>query len=67
MGFLMFFLILILVILIVLVVFFAVKFAVGVVRDMRRDVFFIVESFLIEEFDKFLIVLFIIRIINDIM
>ncbi|ADQ39751.1 ABC transporter related protein [Caldicellulosiruptor acetigenus I77R1B] len=67
MGLLMLLLTLISAISTVLVAFFAAKSAAGVARDMRRDVFSTVESFSIEEFDKFSTASLITRTTNDIM
>lgn len=67
MGLLMLLLTLISAISTVLVAFFAAKSAAGVARDMRKDVFSTVESFSIEEFDKFSTASLITRTTNDIM
>lgn len=67
MGFLMLLLTLISAISTVLVAFFAAKSAAGVARNMRKDVFSAVESFSIEEFDKFSTASLITRTTNDIM
>lgn len=51
----------------ILVAFFAARSAAGVARDLRKDVFSKVESFSIEEFDKFSTASLITRTTNDIM
>ena len=67
MGFLMLLLTIVSAVSTILVAFFAAKAAAGVARDMRKDVFSKVESFSIEEFDKFSTASLITRTTNDIM
>lgn len=67
MGLLMLLLTLVSAISTILVAFFAARVAAGVARDLRKDVFSKVESFSIEEFDKFSTASLITRTTNDIM